>query len=81
MHVIVKLFSVAKDLAGFDEERVQLQEGATANEVMLYLAQRNSKFEEWKASIRLAVNYEYVANSHPLRDGDEVAVLPPVSGG
>ncbi|HXG37433.1 MAG TPA: MoaD/ThiS family protein, partial [Bacteroidota bacterium] len=46
-----------------------------------YLVDLNPKFEQWKSSLRLAVNLEYVNSDHPLQDGDEVAVIPPVSGG
>lgn len=77
----LKLFSLAKDLAGFEERILNLNDGAEAEAVLQYLTQVNRKFEQWKPSLRLAVNHEYVASSHPLRDGDEVAVIPPVSGG
>lgn len=81
MNITLKLFSLAKDLAGFEERPLNLNDGASAEAVVQYLAQVNPKFEQWKQSLRLAVNYEYVSHQHPLRDGDEVAVIPPVSGG
>ena len=81
MNVTLKLFSLAKDLAGFDERNIQLHDGDNAEAVLHHLVAVNPKFEQWKSSIRLAVNLEYVPNNHPLQDGDEVAVIPPVSGG
>ena len=36
---------------------------------------------EWESFIRFAVNQEYVSSDHPLQDGDEVALIPPVAGG
>jgi molybdopterin synthase sulfur carrier subunit len=81
MNVELKLFSVAKELAGFEERTIQLVEHARAGDVLPYLARVNPKFAEWERSFRLAVNLEYVNNNHPLEDGDEVAVIPPVSGG
>jgi molybdopterin converting factor subunit 1 len=81
MNVTIKLFSLAKDLAGFEERRIQLAAEATAAEILHYLSELNPTFDAWKGSVRLAVNQEYVPNSHPLREGDEVAVIPPVSGG
>ncbi len=81
MNVKLKLFSLAKDLAGFEERPLNLNDGASAEAVLQYLTQVNPKFEQWKPSLRLAVNYEYVSIHHPLREGDEVAVIPPVSGG
>ncbi|HEY4612998.1 MAG TPA: MoaD/ThiS family protein [Bacteroidota bacterium] len=81
MNITLRLFSLAKDLAGFDERQLQLSEGDSAEAVLRHLVGVNPKFEQWQSSLRLAVNLEYVPNSHPLRDGDEVAVIPPVSGG
>ncbi len=34
-----------------------------------------------RAVVRVAVNHDYVGPDHPLRDGDEVAIFPPVTGG
>lgn len=79
--VTVRLFSVAKDLGGFEDQKFQLPQGSRANDVLEELGRRNPQFDDWRASIRLAVNQEYVANDHVLHDGDEVAVIPPVSGG
>ena len=81
MTITLKLFSLAKDLAGFDERPLKLDEGVRADAVLQYLAQLHPSFSQWKSSLRLAVNYEYVPPDHPLREGDEVAVIPPVSGG
>jgi len=81
MKVKVRLFSIAKELAGFDEQVVEVPQGSPAERVLLKLVETNPKFAEWKSSLRLAVNQEYVADNFPLNDGDEVAVIPPVSGG
>lgn len=81
MTVTVRLFSLAKDLAGFREKSVELPAGSMAKDVLEELKLQNPKFADWQSSIRLAVNQEYVSNDHPLREGDEVAVIPPVSGG
>lgn len=81
MNVTLKLFSLAKDLAGFEERRISVNPPARADDILQYLVGLNPKFEQWKSSLRLAVNLEYVNSDHPLREGDEVAVIPPVSGG
>ncbi|HXG38502.1 MAG TPA: MoaD/ThiS family protein, partial [Bacteroidota bacterium] len=81
MNVTLKLFSLAKDLAGFEERRISVDPPARADDILQYLVDLNPKFEQWKSSLRLAVNLEYVNSDHPLQDGDEVAVIPPVSGG
>ncbi|MGB2868811.1 MAG: MoaD/ThiS family protein [Bacteroidota bacterium] len=81
MKVTVKLFSLAKDLAGFDEREFELTQPGVAADVVQRLIRENSRFLEWKNSLRLAVNCEYVNGDHLLKEGDEVAVIPPVSGG
>ncbi len=81
MKVRLKLFSVARDLAGFHEQDVELDQQAVASSVLDALIRQNSQFRDWKPSLRLAVNHEYVQGNHPLQEGDEVAVIPPVSGG
>jgi molybdopterin synthase sulfur carrier subunit len=77
----LKLFSSAKDLAGFDERLIEVPSNSQSEDVFKYLTRQNPLFERWKPSLRIAVNMEYVDNKHPLHDGDEVAVIPPVSGG
>lgn len=81
MKVHVRLFSFAKDLAGFEEGDLELEGTASAEDVLEHLGSLNNRFREWQSSIRVAVNCEYVQNSHLLKPGDEVAILPPVSGG
>ncbi|GJQ19907.1 MAG: molybdopterin synthase sulfur carrier subunit [Bacteroidia bacterium] len=80
MKIRLRLFANARDLAGFAEKTVDLQH-PRASEVFEYLASVNPEFREWSRSIRLAVNRRYVDDAHPLQEGDEVAVIPPVSGG
>lgn len=77
----LKLFSVAKDLAGFDEKVIEVPTGSPSDSIFGYLIQQNPKFERWKPSLRIAVNMEYVDKTKVLCEGDEVAVIPPVSGG
>ncbi len=77
----LKLFSLAKDLAGFDEQSIEVPSGSQTESVLDFLVGRNPSFRQWKPSLRIAVNLTYVDNAHLLRDGDEVAIIPPVSGG
>ncbi len=77
----LKLFSLAKDLAGFDEKSLELPSDSPSEAVFTFLAKQNPQFQRWKSSMRIAVNMNYVDGSHRLQEGDEVAVIPPVSGG
>ncbi len=81
IEVSVKLFAVAKDLVGMPETKLSLHPQSTAANVLDYFIQTNPKFAEWRKHIRVAVNCEYVDLNQPLHDGDEVAIIPPVSGG
>jgi molybdopterin synthase catalytic subunit len=81
MKVTLRLFSVARELAGFREQSMELPAGSRADHVLEILERSNPAFGGWKHSIRIAVNQEYVPNNHLLREGDDVAVIPPVSGG
>lgn len=81
MKVRVRLFSVARDIAGFHDRMIELRSSSTAGSVIEMLAESNPRFTEWRRSLRIAVNQHYVSDDHPLSEGDEVAVIPPVSGG
>ena len=77
----VRLFAGLAELAGTREAEVELGEGLTAAGVFDVLVQRYPSLACFEAIVRFAVNSAYVPASHPGRDGDEVALIPPVSGG
>ena len=81
MRVRVLFFGVLKELLGRESETVELPDGSEAAEVVRHFegAARNSK-AIWGA-LAIAVNREYAERGRVLADGDEVALLPPVSGG
>jgi molybdopterin converting factor subunit 1 len=79
MQVRVLFFGVLKDLLSSSGEAVMLPEGATVAELTERL-QNGAAHPVWSA-LAVAVNREYATRSAVLRDGDEVALLPPVSGG
>ncbi len=81
MKVTLLLFSVAKDLAGFDTKELEVPDHATTDDVLEMLSKLNSGFLAWKGRLRFAVNQEYVPPNFELHPGDEVAIIPPVSGG
>jgi len=81
MRVRVKLFAMIRELAGMGEGSLSLAPGASAGEAVDALIEDHPKLKEWKPYIRVAVNCTYVPMGFILHDGDEVAVIPPVSGG
>ncbi len=74
-------FGVLRDLLEASGESLELAEGSTVGAVVNLLRERTSKQSELWRSLAVAVNREYAGGGTVLRDGDEVALLPPVSGG
>lgn len=81
MTVKVLLFAQLRDRVGADELAVSLPSGSTGAGLMGWLSQRSPTMNGLLRVSRLAVNCEYVAFDRVLHDGDEVVVIPPVSGG
>ena len=79
MQVRVLFFGVLKDLLSSSGEAVTLPEGATVAQLMEQL--RNGAGHPVWSALAVAVNREYAVASAVLHEGDEVALLPPVSGG
>ena len=77
----VRLFARLAELTGAREVLVELGEGLTAADVLTQLTARFPSLRDLEGSIRYAVNAEYVPPDHPVRPGDELALIPPVSGG
>ena len=78
--VKVLLFGAAADRAG-TRETVIPAEGATLDELWPILAERYPDLSPMRDTLAFAVNGEYARGDTPVSPGDEVAVLPPVSGG
>jgi MoaE-MoaD fusion protein len=81
MWVKVLFFGILKDFAGRSEDRIQLHEDAEVRNVFDYYADRFPQIRAMAASIVMARNHEFSPLHSPISDGDEVAFLPPVSGG
>lgn len=81
MQVKVLFFGQLKDVVGAAEEQVELPEGASVENLLAHYQQRFPRWQQFRPSLAVAVNQEYADATAPLRGGDEVAFLPPVSGG
>ena len=81
MRVRVLLFGQLKDIVGRQEDALDLQPGATVSAVMANYAGRYPQFQGLQGSIACSINQEYAHGSAVLKEGDEVGLLPPVSGG
>jgi len=81
MQVRVLFFGILKDLAGRSSDLLSLPDHASAADVLSHYEQRLSATREIFRSIAISVNQEYAAPELKLKSGDEIALLPPVSGG
>jgi molybdopterin synthase catalytic subunit len=81
MRVRVLLFGQLKDIVGRQEDSLDLESGALLSVVMAHYSSRYPKFQGLTNSIACSINQEYAQGSAVLKEGDEVGLLPPVSGG
>jgi molybdopterin converting factor subunit 1 len=81
MQVHVLFFGQLKEITGVSEEDAELSEGARVEDLFERYGRRFPKLAEFRPSIAASVNQEYAGWRAPLSTGDEVAFLPPVSGG
>jgi molybdopterin converting factor subunit 1 len=81
MTVSVLFFGMAHDLTGVTQQQVEIPEGGCLGDLWEKCVLSYPRLMEIAGSMVIAVNQEVFDSSHPLRDGDEVAFLPPVSGG
>ena len=81
MRIRVLFFGVLRDVVGVREDSLDVPEGGRLETVFEHYAARFPKLREMAASTVLALNQQFSSPSAPLAEGDEVAFLPPVSGG
>jgi MoaE-MoaD fusion protein len=81
MHVRVLFFGQLKEIIGIAQEDAELSDGARVEDLFERYTRRFPKLAPFRSSIAASVNQEYAKWRAPLSNGDEVAFLPPVSGG
>ena len=81
VRVRVRLFAIQRELAGTREVPLDLHDGATVGDAWDGLVAAFPALEPGRASVRFALNGAYADADTGLADGDEVAMIPPVSGG
>ena len=74
-------FGVLRDIVGLREDLVEIPEGGSLGAVFEHYAAHFPRLREMSSSLVLALNQSFSEPSAPLSEGDEVAFLPPVSGG
>ena len=81
MRIVVLYFHTLRDVAGCSTESVELPEGARVSDLLDALGAQYPRLAELRPSLLVAQDLEYVSASATLRDGEEIALMPPVSGG
>jgi molybdopterin converting factor subunit 1 len=81
MQIRILFFGVLKDLAGRSSDTIDLPEGTRVKDVLSHYARQAPRLEAMLPSLACSVNQEYASVDSKLAAGDEVALLPPVSGG
>jgi MoaE-MoaD fusion protein len=81
VRVRIRLFAVQRELAGAREIPLELGDGATVEDAWCALVERHPVLAPGRPSVRFARNGAYADAATVLADGDEVAMIPPVSGG
>jgi molybdopterin converting factor subunit 1 len=81
MRVTVRLFARLREIAGAGELTVDVSERATIADVWREVARQHAALNPYAHVVSAARNLEYARPDTPVADGDEIAFLPPVSGG
>jgi molybdopterin converting factor subunit 1 len=81
MRVKVLFFGRLKEIAGVSEESIELHSDANIEALFAHYATRYPQLSQYRSSVVASCNQEFAAWATPLHSGDEVAFLPPVSGG
>jgi molybdopterin converting factor subunit 1 len=81
MQVRVLFFGMLKDLAGRSSDLLSLPEQATLNDVVVHYEDLIPRLVQLASSIAVSINQEFAEPDSKLKEGDEIAFLPPVSGG
>lgn len=81
MEIKTLFFATYRDIAGADELEVRIPAGASVADLVEHLRARGEQWQKLPEEPAVAVNLTYAPLSTRLSPGDEVAFIPPVSGG
>ena len=79
--ITLKLFAAYQEAVGSEEQTLEVAAGTTALDVCDRLIVQHPALAEWKAQTRFGINLDFVEPNTELQPGDELVLIPPVSGG
>lgn len=81
LNVTVKLFAAYQEAYGQSELELEVEAGTTVLEIGDRIRAEHPSLKELASITRYGVNLDFVEPSHPVSEGDEIVLIPPVSGG
>jgi len=81
MRIVTRFFANTRDIVGSHEVRLRVADGTTLSGLLELLFAKHPRLRPFEEAMLVAVNEEFAEPATVLRDGDEVAIMPPVSGG
>jgi molybdopterin converting factor subunit 1 len=81
VNVNIRYFAIIRELLGRSTENRQVADGSTVGQLFDELTAQHPGLDRMRPVTMMMVNQQYVSSNHTLHDGDEVALIPPVSGG
>lgn len=81
IRVKLRFFGILRELANCQETEIQLKENTTVGDLVVSISERFPNLRQHLKVVSFAVDNEYAARDTVLKNGDEVALLPPISGG
>ena len=81
MRIKVLYFSSIKDKIGITSENIKIAENSTVSDLIKLLSEKYPQIKDSLKNSMFAVNEEYASIEQELKEGDTVAIIPPVSGG
>ncbi len=79
--ITLKLFAVYQDVLGCPEMAMTLPAGTTVRDLCDRICNQHPELRRWQPLTRFGINLQFVEADTLLNDGDEVVLIPPVSGG
>jgi molybdopterin synthase sulfur carrier subunit len=79
--ITVKLFAIYQEIYNQPELTLTVADNTTVTDIFHLILTEHPELSTWQTITRFAINMEFVASDTRLQDGDELVLIPPVSGG